>query len=268
MVLHLPRVIPQLRVALTRRLRIPSRRGRPTARTFASTTTFLPPGSLTTTSGVRRPSSVRTDSLMSKCVPSTQAGALEHAAQLELSPLPADVRRAQRARELAGFGVQDLLRLRQRAELFGELRLRAGAAALDVVQLGVDLGQRLAQRLDQRVDRLLPSVEIDRRGLLELAERGSRELEERSRCSACSASDDRAENASRSLLSASCSRASFSADARRSASSAAASAAFSCRAASWAPRDLRRASTRHPAHGAERERQQRRRPAISTMDEV
>ena len=40
------------------------------------------------------------------------AGRFDDAAELELAPLPADVRRAQRLHEPAGFGLQRLLRVR------------------------------------------------------------------------------------------------------------------------------------------------------------
>ena len=57
--------------------------------------------------------------------------------------------------------------------------MRADAILLDLLQLAVDQGERLFKRLDELFDRLLPSGHLDARGLLELAERGPRESEER-----------------------------------------------------------------------------------------
>ena len=95
----------------------------------------MPPGSLTIASGVSRPSS-RLDRFLELVVAALDAGRRSRdAAQLELAPLAADVRRAQRARQPAGLGLQHLLRLGERAQLFAELRLGRDAALLDFLQL-------------------------------------------------------------------------------------------------------------------------------------
>ena len=107
-----------------------------------------------------------------------EPGVLEDAPQLELAPLAADVRRAERTRQASGLGLQHLLRLAERAQLLAELRLRRDAALLDFLQLRVDRRQRFAERLDDGLDRLVASVEIGRCGALELAERRACELQE------------------------------------------------------------------------------------------
>ena len=109
------------------------------------------------TSGVRRPSSPWHGFLDLEVAAFEHSRGLEHAPQLQLAPLAADVRRAQRPREPAGFRLQRELRVRQRAQLLGERGVRRRAIAIDVLQLGVDFRQRLAQRLHQLVDRLAPA---------------------------------------------------------------------------------------------------------------
>ena len=111
-------------------------------------------------SGVSREPSAATDSLRSKSQYLEHARGFDHAAQLQLTPLSADVRRAQRLRRAARFDLQRLLRLVQRAKLLGQRGRGADAVLLDFLQLAVDFVQRLSERLHEVLDGLVPAVEI------------------------------------------------------------------------------------------------------------
>ena len=65
------------------------------------------------------------------------------------------------------------------AQLLVQAGVGVDARALDLAELAVDFRQRLFDRLHERVDGLLPLVEIALRALLELAELGGGELQER-----------------------------------------------------------------------------------------
>ena len=89
------------------------------------------------------------------------AGHLDDAAQLDLAPAPADVRPvAERADEVARLAAQLLLRLGELPHLRRELRVRARARDLELLELAVDLRERLLDRRDEVLDRLLALVEI------------------------------------------------------------------------------------------------------------
>ena len=210
-VLHLPRVVPQLRVArrvvfAVHRVEV---RGQ---RHLGVDDDVLAARELDDGVG-RQAAFLGADGLLDLEVHAfEEARALEDPAQLDLAPLAADVRGAQRARELAGFGVQDLLCLRQRAQLFGELRLRAGAAAIDVDRAWRRPWSAIRAAAGQRVDRLLPSVEVHRGGLLELAERCSREAQERLAVLLAAPPTTARRTRREAWLRRLCSRASFSAE--------------------------------------------------------
>ena len=88
------------------------------------------------------------------------AGGLDHPAQLQLAPAPADLRRAQGGDELRGLRTQLLGGLAHRRDLLQQGRVRALAAALDLADLRLDLAERLPQRPDQALDRLLALVQV------------------------------------------------------------------------------------------------------------
>ena len=71
-------------------------------------------------SGVSRAPSASTDSFRSKSQVLEHARGFDDAAQLQLAPLPAHVRRAERLDEAAGFDLQRLLRHMERAKLLGQ----------------------------------------------------------------------------------------------------------------------------------------------------
>ena len=75
-------------------------------------------------------------------------GDLDHALQLHLAPLAADVRRAERGDEVAGA-------LGERRDLLLERAVVLAARLLERLRLQVDLLERLLDRLDQLLDREL-----------------------------------------------------------------------------------------------------------------
>ena len=128
----------------------------------------------------REPAAVGGDRLLD-----VEVAVLQHprrfddAPQLELAPLAAHVGRAERLDQPAGLDLQRLLRGVERLQLFGDRRLRADAVLLDLLELAVDQVERLLERLDEVLDGLLPAGQLDPRGLLELAERGPGQRQER-----------------------------------------------------------------------------------------
>ena len=92
-------------------------------------------------SGVSRAPSASTDCLRSKSQYLEHPRRLDDAAQLQLAPLTADVRRPQRLHEPAGLDLECVLSRAQRAQLLGQRRVRADPVALDLGQLRVDLAE-------------------------------------------------------------------------------------------------------------------------------
>ena len=87
-----------------------ARRGTPASGAFASTTTCLPPGSRTTTSGRRRvPVGAADGGLLDEVAVREHAGHLDDPAQLHLAPAAAHDRRAERGDEVPGLVAQLLL---------------------------------------------------------------------------------------------------------------------------------------------------------------
>src|SRR5262249_50897893 len=103
---------------------------------------------------------------------------LEHAAKLQLSPLTADVRGAQRACEAARFQLECGLCLGERSKLFSETRMGGGAIAIDFLQLRIDLTERFLERENEIGDGLLAYGEIAGRRLLEFSEFFLRQIQE------------------------------------------------------------------------------------------
>src|SRR6266480_6355995 len=71
------------------------------------------------------------------------------------------------------------MRVSERPELLVEFRAGAGPLLLDFVQLAIDPSQRILEGLHEIGDRLVPSVQIDARGLLKLSKLGLGEVQER-----------------------------------------------------------------------------------------
>ncbi len=128
-------------------------------------------------SGVNRVPSASTDSFKSKSQVLQHAGRFDDAAELELTPLAADVRRAQRLHEPAGFHLKGMLRLMERSKLLGQRGRGPDAVLFDFLKLAVDFRERLLERLHEIFDGLLTAVEIHPSRFLEFRQRGLCEIE-------------------------------------------------------------------------------------------
>ena len=71
---------------------------------------------------------------------------LDHPPELHLAPAPAHAGRPQGLHQVAGLGVQPMLRLGHRLDLLEQRRVGAGPRELDLVQRAVHPGQRVAER--------------------------------------------------------------------------------------------------------------------------
>ena len=103
------------------------------------------------------------------------AGALEHVAQLDLTPAAALVRRLQGIHERLGLLAKQLLRVGDGAELSAQRRMIPAC----LVQPAFELVERLPDGLDHRRDLLLPGIEVALRSVLRFFEGGLREGQER-----------------------------------------------------------------------------------------
>ena len=102
-------------------------------------------------------------------------GELDDLAELDLTPVPADVRLTQRLHQAAGFALQRGEPCAEGAQLLSQRRGGRHAILLDVDHPGVHGLQRLRDRADHLRDRLLALLEVSRRALVELLERRGRE---------------------------------------------------------------------------------------------
>ena len=93
-----------------------------------------------------RPSSSVVVGCSTKSQCSTIPAQLDHAAELDLAPAPADVRRAQRGDEVPRLGAEPLLIGAQLADALGQRPVCLLAHALDALELGVHPLERVLQR--------------------------------------------------------------------------------------------------------------------------
>ena len=163
------------------------------------------------TSGVRRPSSVCVDSLKSKWMPSSRP-ALSRMRRSWISPHWPRVfgERSARASLLVSEcrTCWDCVSERSCSDSCACELARPRSTSFSLVSTFVSDSR---SGWTSEIDRLLPSLEVHRRASSEIHRATSARVGGRTRCSRLSASDDSAENASRSLLSASWRRAIFSA---------------------------------------------------------
>ena len=103
------------------------------------------------------------------------AGALEHGPQLHFAPTPALVRRLQRADERGRLLPEQLLRLRDRAEVARQ----RGPLLVGFAKMLAQPSERLAQRLDECADFFLSQVQIGLRAFLRLLEGRPGQLQKR-----------------------------------------------------------------------------------------
>ncbi len=99
------------------------------------------------------------------------AGELDDAAELDLAPVAAHVRRAESGRQLAGLGAKLGLRFEERPDLLVQGGVGAGAGFFDLMQEAVDAGERFANGSDGL-------RECAAGGFLGLGEGGAGEIEE------------------------------------------------------------------------------------------
>ena len=106
------------------------------------------------------------------------AGEFHHAAELDLAPLPAAGRLAQRFDQLAGLALQAELTLGERFHLGPQLGVGAFAGFLDLADAALELAERFGDRLHQVFDRHPALLEFALRVLGVRFQRRLGELEE------------------------------------------------------------------------------------------
>ena len=123
-------------------------------------TTTRSDGRRTITSGRSRLLSPLHRLLLDEIAERRHAGELGDAAERDLAPASADVRRAQRLHQLVRLGAQRLMGDGDVAQLLADLAQIALAALLDAARFLLVAVERLLQRPDQRLDGETPRLEI------------------------------------------------------------------------------------------------------------